>query len=281
MQEHRIAVCDGAFDTPVLEAGSGAPLLFLHGVANLRPDDPFLERLAQSYRVIAPRMPGFGESTGSEQLLDIHDLIYYELDLLDGLRLHGLPIIGHSLGAMIAAELAAVQPDRFSALVLINPLGLWNTAYPVADFFSMSPAEVAAATYHDPQSAAAQAAGARPEDNEAYIAFMLERAKSLATAAKYLWPIPNRGLGKRLHRISAPTLLIWGASDRIVPPQYASDFMAGIPQARFETVQDAGHLPQIEQPDRLAEIVRHFLSTTVEAPMMESTTTETTKGEKP
>jgi pimeloyl-ACP methyl ester carboxylesterase len=266
MDEHTVPIRDGAFETQIFEAGCGSPLLFLHGVSDIGPSEPFLQRLSGRYHVIAPHLPGFGESSGSEQLLDLHDLIYYELDLLDALGLRDLPLIGHSLGGMIAAELAAVQPERFSALVLLAPFGIWNPAYPVADFFSMPPVEVAAATYHNPASPAAQAMSARPADNEAYIAFMLERAKSLATAAKYLWPIPNRGLNKRLHRVAAPTLLIWGESDGIVPPQYAGDFRAGIPQARVQIIPEAGHLPQFEQTDRVVEAVEAFLST-VPAPV--------------
>lgn len=260
MQEKKVAVRGGMFETEVIEDGSGPPLLFLHGVTGVQPGDPFLARLAREYRVLAPRLPGFGDSTGTEHLLDLHDLIYYELDLLDALGLRGIPVVGHSLGAMVAAELAAVQPERFSGLALIAPFGLWNPAHPVADLFSMSPAQLAAATYHDPNSTAAQAAARPPEDNEAYIAFMLDRAKALATTAKYLWPIPNRGLAKRLHRVAAPTLLVWGESDRIVPPAYARDFQAGIPHAKVETVAEAGHLPQVEQPDRLAEAVVRFLA---------------------
>lgn len=260
MAEKKIAVRGGMFETEVFEEGSGPPLLFLHGVNNIQPGDPFVARLAETHRVVAPRMPGFGESTGTEHLLDIHDLIYYELDLLDTLGLRGVPVVGHSLGAMVAAELAAVQPERFSSLTLIAPFGLWNPEYPVADFFAMSPTQLAAATYHDPESPTAQAAARPPEDNEAYIAFMLDRAKSLATAAKYLWPIPNRGLARRLHRVSAPTLLVWGESDKIVPPRYAQDFQAAIPGARVETIKAAGHLPQVEQPEKLAETIRAFVS---------------------
>jgi pimeloyl-ACP methyl ester carboxylesterase len=259
MQQHKVAVRGDAFSTEVFEAGSGPPLLFLHGVAGLVPDDPFLERLAQSYHVVAPLLPGLGNSTGTEQLLDIHDLLYYELDLLDTLHIRNLPVVGHSLGAMLAAELAAVQPDRFSALALIAPLGLWNPAQPVADFFSMTPRELAAATYADPQSPVAVAAGKAPEGTDAYITFMLERAKSLATAAKYLWPIPNRGLNKRLHRISAPTLLVWGARDGIVPPAYAQDFQAGIPGAQLTIIEGAGHRPDLEQPEKLANTILEFL----------------------
>jgi pimeloyl-ACP methyl ester carboxylesterase len=262
MESRTISVRGGMFETEVFEIGGGPPLLFLHGVADLPINEQLLARLGERYRVIAPRMPGFGDSTGSEHLLDIHDLIYYELDLLDMLELRGLPIIGHSVGAMVAAELAAVQPERVSALALMAPFGLWNPAYPVADFFSMTPRDVALATYHDADSPVAQAAAKAPEDNEAYIEFMLDRAKSLATAAKYLWPIPNRGLNKRLHRISAPTLLIWGESDRIVPLDYAKDFQAAIRDARIEIIPASGHLPQVEQPAALTQAILGFLANT-------------------
>jgi pimeloyl-ACP methyl ester carboxylesterase len=258
MSERNVPVAGGRFNTEVIEIGGGEPLLFLHGTFGLQADR-FLDRLGERHRVVAPRHPGYGNSTGSEQLLDIHDLIYYYLDFLDAEGLRGLPLVGHSLGAMFAAELAAVQPERFTKLVLMDAFGLWNAEYPVADFFAMMPRELAEALYHDPESPTAQAASKPPEENEAFIAFMLERAKSLATAAKYLWPIPNRGLSKRLHRIAAPTLLIWGESDKLVPPRYGKDFQAGIAGARLELIKDAGHLPQVEQPEQTAETVLSFL----------------------
>jgi pimeloyl-ACP methyl ester carboxylesterase len=230
----------------------------LHGEWGRQWDD-FLGALAAERRVIAPCHPGFGETTGTDQLLDLPDLIYYYLDFLDALDLRGLPLVGHGLGGMLAAELAAVQPERFSRLVLIGPLGLWNPAYPVLDFFAAAPDELAAATYHDPESPVARAAAAVPAEGEPYVNYMLERAKSLATAAKYLWPIPNRGLNKRLHRIRIPTLLVWGESDGICPPRYAADFQAAIPHAERAIVAKAGHLPQTERPGELAEIVSKFI----------------------
>lgn len=247
------------FQASLLEGGAGPPLLYLHGTWG--PDwGAFLERLAAGRRVIAPRLPGFGESTGSEHLLDLHDLIYYELDLLDALDLRGLPLIGHSLGGMIAAELAAVQPERFSHLVLLDPLGLWNSEYPVPDFFAMSPPDLAAALYADPSSPIAQQAARIPVAEDERISYFLERAKGLATSAKYTWPIPNRGLAKRLHRVRLPTLLIWGARDGIVSPRYAGDFKQRVPQAHLEIVPGAAHLPLVEQPDRVAELVERFLA---------------------
>jgi pimeloyl-ACP methyl ester carboxylesterase len=160
---------------------------------------------------------------------------------------------------MIAAELAAMQPDRFDRLVLIAPLGLWDPTYPVLDFFAADPADLGRALYHDPESPVARAARDVPRDGDPYIQFMLDRAKSLATAAKYLWPIPNRGLGKRIHRVTMPTLLVWGASDGVCPPRYGEDFHRLIPGSELAILERAGHLPQVERPDELGRVVSPFL----------------------
>jgi len=259
MRSQQIAVRDGVFDTEVWEAGSGDPLLYLHGEG--RPAwSPFLDALAERHRVIAPLHPGYGGSVGTEHLQDLPDLVYYYLDFLDRLGLKGLPLVGPGLGGMIAAELAAVQPDRFTALALIAPMGLWLPDEPVRDFFAMPAPDLAAALYHDPSSPAAQAAATVPTEGDAMIEYHVERAKSMATAAKYLWPIPNRGLAKRAHRIAAPTLIVWGAGDKIASPRYAEAFAGQIKGARVEIVQEAGHLPHEEQPARVSELVTSFLA---------------------
>ena len=258
MRERSVSLRRGAFEIPVLEGGSGDPLLFLHGSWAIEWG-PFHDALAQRHRVIAPILPGFGESSGAEQLLDIHDLIYCELDLLDALGLTGLPLVGHSLGGMVAAELAAVQPQRFTQLVLIGPLGLWNEAHPVPDFFTFAPTALAGMLYADPDSPQAQAIAVTPTEDEAMIQFQLERAKSMAASARFLWPIPNRGLSKRLHRATMPTLLIWGERDGVCPPAYAEDFKALLPNARVELIPVAAHMPHLEQPEKLAELIEGFL----------------------
>jgi len=262
MRTQHVAVRDGAFDVEVYEDGDGSPLLFLHGEGGMAWT-PYHDALARQYHVIAPVLPGFGSSTGGNDLQDIHDLIYFYLDLLDRLGLRGLPLIGHGLGGMVAAELAAVQPERFTHLVLIAPLGLWLQDDPVQDFFVMSPPNYAAALYHDPESPVARAAAEIPAEGDPLIQFHLERAKSMATAARYLWPIPNRGLSKRMHRISSPTLIIWGTSDRIASPRYAEAFRERIGGARVEIVEQAGHLPHQEQPDRTADLTLAFLASAV------------------
>ncbi|HIF73240.1 MAG TPA: alpha/beta hydrolase [Dehalococcoidia bacterium] len=270
MNERSVDVRNGEFQVDVLEGDSGDPLLFLHGVAGLEWT-PFLERLSANHTVIAPRTPGFGESTGSEKLHDIHDLVMFYLDLLDELELDHLPLVGHSLGGMFAAELAAVQPGRFTHTVLASPFGLWDDASPVVDLFAISLEELAAAMYADAESDAAVAIATAPqarmtevdpdtEEGQATIHYLVERAKSMSTAAKYLWPIPNRGLSKRLHRVTQPTLIIWGESDGIIPASYASQFASAIPNATAQLISNAAHMVIEEQPDQVVQLIEGLLS---------------------
>jgi pimeloyl-ACP methyl ester carboxylesterase len=259
MAESRVAVANGRFVADVRDEGEGAPVLYLHGEWGRAPDRAFLSALGAGHRVIAPCHPGYGATTGAGELLDLHDLIYYYLDFLDALGLRDLPLVGQGLGGMLAAELAAVQPERFTRLALLAPLGLWDPADPVLDFFAAEPAALAAALYRDPASPAARAATEVPTDDDRYVAFMLDRAQSLATAAKYLWPIPNRGLNRRLHRVRAPTLLVWGASDGVCSPRYADAFRAAIPHAEAVILPDAGHQLQAERPAEVAALVEGFI----------------------
>ena len=247
-----------AFEVEVCRAGAGNEVLWLHGEAG--PSwNVFQDVLAEQRHVVAPSHPGYGGSTGGDKLDDIHDAIYFYLDLLDALDMHRLALVGHGLGGMFAAELAAVQPARFSHLVLIDPFGLWLPEVPTLDYFVLPPAELADALYRDRESPAAQATARAPEGQDALIAFMLERAQSMAAAARYLWPIPDRGLHKRLHRVAAPTLIVWGQSDRVVPPAYGAEWQRRIPGSRLVIRQDSGHLPHVEQPEALGELIASFL----------------------
>jgi pimeloyl-ACP methyl ester carboxylesterase len=265
-----VDVNGGKFQMDVVDSGSGYPLLYLHGIA-AKQEDSFLAELAANYRVIAPRIPGFGGSTGSGHLSDIHDLVYLYLDLLDELDLRNLPIVGHSLGGMLAAELAAVQPERFTKVVLIGSLGLWDQDNPVLDFFSVPPSEFAEAMYADEKSEAALAIATAPQaklpqvdpetdEGKEIIDYYVERAKSMSTAAKYLWPIPNKGLSKRLHRVTQSTLLVWGDGDGICPPVYAEHFGAALSNSSKEIVAGAAHMVHVEKSGEVATIINKFLS---------------------
>jgi pimeloyl-ACP methyl ester carboxylesterase len=266
--ERIVGVRDGLFQTRLLEAGAGQPVVYLHGAegpigpsAGAAPGwPPFLGVLAERFRMIAPEQPGFGESTGAEHLMDVLDLIVYQLDLLDALGLERPHLVGHDLGGMIAAELAAVAGGRVGRLALVAPLGLWLDETPVLDVFATPRDDLVSMGWHDPSAPAAQAVLAPPADEEEQQLARLRRAQNLATAGRYLWPIPDRGLKKRLHRVTPPTLLLWGADDRVVPPAYAEAFRAALPNASLELLPNCGHYPMLEQPGAFTRTLVPFLT---------------------
>lgn len=252
-----LSLANGAFNVRIWESGAGRPLLYLHGFEGHPGEAPFLERLAQRWRVIAPEAPGFGESGGIEQIDDILDLALFYRQLVEALELGEVDLIGHSLGGMFAAEFAAICPQHVRRLVLVSPFGLWLEEVEIPDFLAMSAGQLARATWHDPEAVAAQrsaANGASP------IAAAVRRASNLAAAGKFLWPIPDRGLRKRLPLIGAPTLIVRGASDRLIPAPYGEAFARLIPNARLVVVPDAGHTPQAEQLDAFLAAVEPFLA---------------------
>lgn len=254
MSDRLIGLRGQQFDVEVSELGSGPPLLYLHGIWDAH-DDTFVQALGKAFTVIRPHLPGFSGSTGDQHLLDIHDGIYYLLDVLDALDFRDAPLVGHCLGGMFAAELAAVQPRRFTRLALIAPFGLWDAEHPTLDLFSAAPDKLAAAVYgsHVPPAPPAD----EPADQRA--ARTIERARNMEAAARFLWPLPNRGLHKRAHRISAPTLLIWGSADGISPPAYGADFQRLIPGSELRLIEGAAHLPHVDQPEAVADQLSGFL----------------------
>jgi pimeloyl-ACP methyl ester carboxylesterase len=259
MIESTVSVRRGLFQTCMRSAGSGDPLLFLHSADGLRGWPPFLEELAQTFRVIAPEHPGFGRSEGLEHLDDVVDLALYYTEFIDAVGLDQPYVVGHSLGGMIGAEVAAIAPDLVSKLVLIAPLGLWLDEHPVLDFFASTPEELATALFHDPDSAVAKEMMTLPTDADAQLETILERTKNLSAAGKFLWPIPDKGLKKRLHRISAPTQLLWGAADRLVPPVYGEEFLKRIERSRLTIFKGASHMLPFEKADEFVEVVTDFL----------------------
>jgi pimeloyl-ACP methyl ester carboxylesterase len=244
----------------VLEGGSGAALVFLHGAGGLLGDNPFLDQLARSHHVFAPEWPGFGESTGEDLLEDMLDFTLHGWDLVEALGLRRPHLIGHSMGGMIAAEMACVAPHDVGKLVLVSPAGLWMDEHPIPDIFAMLPYQIAEVLFHDPQRGQALlTGGADLSDMEALKDFYISSQRRLAMAGKILFPIPNRRLAKRLYRVTADTLVLWGASDRLMVPAYATRWKALIPRARVEVIEKAGHMLPDEQPEAFVRTVSRFL----------------------
>jgi pimeloyl-ACP methyl ester carboxylesterase len=254
----RIVSLPGGRTQTVYQGGEGPPLVFLHGGGGLVLEDPLVVELERTHALVAPVAPGFADLADLDDLHDVHDLAMHYDDLFETLGLDGVPVVGHSFGGMIAAELAAHHPQRVSRLVLIAPVGLWNDAYPVADLFAALPTELPGLLYADTSHPAAQAmlagAGGEP-DVEALVPVI----RGMTALAKFMWPIPDRGLVRRLRRIPAPTLLVWGDRDALVPVRYAEDFAAGIAGSQTVIVPGAGHLPTVEAPDTTIAAINEFL----------------------
>lgn len=246
----------------LLEGGTGSPLVFLHGAGGLFAENAFLERLAARYHVIAPWWPGYGGSSGEEKLEDMLDFALHGWDVVEALGLERPHLMGHSMGGMIAAEMAVLAPRALDRLVLVCPAGLWLDAHPIPDLFTLMPYELPGLLTHDPAVAMKLLAGAAELDFdnvEVLKQFLVINARQLGTAGKILFPIPNRRLSKRLYRLSAPTQLLWGNQDRLIVPAYADAWQAALPQARLIRFDKCGHMVPYERPDDFVAAVDDFL----------------------
>jgi pimeloyl-ACP methyl ester carboxylesterase len=245
-----------AFSVRVYQGGDGPDLLFLHGAGGVLPDDPFLARLSQTFRVTAPLLPGYEDSEGSEHLRDMLDFTLHTFDAWRELELTDPLVVGHSMGGMIAAEMAAVSPAEIHRLVLLCPAGLWLDADPIADLFATLPFELPELLFHDPaKHGELLSAGGDLDDPDFLTDFMVANSRRMGTASKLLFPVPDRGLRQRLYRIRARTRIIWGQSDRVIPPVYAEEFCRLIPDAQALMLADAGHMVPYEKSDEVVEII--------------------------
>ena len=239
-----------------LEGGSGEPLLYLHGVGGVTPEDPLLTALAQTHHVHAPYLPGYGETEDCASLRNMLDYTLHTWDVAEGLGLSDPILVGHSMGGMIAAEMAAVAPRDVTRLALIAPAGLWMDDHPIPDMFTLLPYELPKYLFHDVEAGAKlMTSGLKMDDPKFLQDYLVRNARQMGMAGKLLFPVPDRGLADRLYRIKARTVLVWGMSDRVVPPAYGPAFQAGIAGSRLVTVPEAGHMVIVEKPVAVVEAV--------------------------
>jgi pimeloyl-ACP methyl ester carboxylesterase len=260
VEERRVRLWQGKIETQIEVCGDGPPLVFLHGPWGLR-DREFIDHLAASHCIFAPKHPGTstGDPDAVHQLDELWDLVVYYGELFDRLGLQAPVLVGHSFGGMVACEIAATMPERVTKLVLVDPLGLWQDDLPVKNWMILPEDQRRRTLFADPDGPAAarffelaSEPGTRAEAQASFI-------WSQACTGKFVWPIPDRGLKKRIHRIAAPTLIIWGAADNVISPVYAREFASRIGDARVQLIDRAGHLPHIERPDEVARLVNGFL----------------------
>ena len=260
IQDRTLSVWRGQIQSRVRIAGQGPPLVFLHGATGLHWDD-FLDDLSQTHTVYAPEHPGTtpGDPDAIKPLDDLWDLVLYYYELFEGLELESPAVVGHSFGGMVAAEIAATDPKRVGKLVLLCPLGLWRDDAPVKNAMSMAPDDLVKELFYEPEGPVAKRVLAEPEDPEERLTARIQNTWNLGCTGKFTWPIPDKGLKKRMHRIQAPTLVIWGQQDGIAPAIYAQEFTGRISGSRSVIVERASHIPQLEQLATVSQAVQEFL----------------------
>jgi len=244
-------------DLQVVRQGAGQPLLLLHGGDGPLGLLPFLRRLAERFEIIAPTHPGFAGTVIPEHFDTLEDLVFLYLDLLDVLDLHDVILMGLSMGGWVAVEIAVRNTSRLTQLILVDAVGIKpgdRDTRDIADIFGVPAPEVAKLLFHDPS----QAPSLATMTDEQVTGLAGDRiAHALYTWEPYMH---NPKLRYRLHRINVPTLLLWGASDGVVPAAYAEAYRQMIPGARLVVIPEAGHLPHIEQPDVVLQHVLAFVA---------------------
>ncbi|MEP7270116.1 MAG: alpha/beta fold hydrolase [Acidobacteriota bacterium] len=242
--------------TQLLRGGKGAPLVYLHSVIGETNWLPFHQALSREFDVIAPAHPGFALSAGGEGIEEIEDVVLHYVDLFRSLGLERFHLVGASLGGWIAAEFALRYPERLHSLVLADAAGLQLEETPAAEIPTMSATGLRGLMLHDPASFVGELLFPETE--------LPDQIRAVATGAfETTWSRALYGprLSSRLHRITIPALVLWGANDAVYPVRYAEAFRDGIAGSKLHLIENCGHLPMFEQEARFVSAVTRFLKT--------------------
>jgi pimeloyl-ACP methyl ester carboxylesterase len=244
----------------VVTRGSGRPLVFLHPWIGQLQAAPFLDFLAAGFQVIAPSLPGFGNSELPRHITSVDDLAYVTLDLLDALGLSDVTLVGADFGGWVAAEAAIRSTGRIARLVLLGAVGIkvgGREARDIADLFGLRGDELDRRTYCDP-------ARFRPDPAQLPDAELRAFVRNRESVAFFGWRpyMHNPKLRSWLHRVDVPSLCLWGAQDGITTPDYGRAYAAQIRDAHFEAIEQAGHFPHIERAEATAERIIAFAAET-------------------
>jgi len=239
----------------VHRAGRGPTVLFLHGAGGYAQWLPFFDTLADGYELLVPEHPGYGLSDDPPFIRNVPDMAMFYLDFIETLGLDRIHLIGHSLGGWIAAEMLIRDRARCASLTLLAPAGIRVEGVPTGDLFIWAPDETARNLFHNQRFAEIMLA---LQPSEAQMDIIL---KNRFTTTKLGWQprLFNPDLEKWLHRIKLPSLIVWGAQDKVIPAAYAAKWQDRLPDPRLLMLDECGHIPQIEKADAVAREVRDFL----------------------
>jgi pimeloyl-ACP methyl ester carboxylesterase len=236
--------------------GEGRPLLLLHGGGGPPSMGPLPAALAEDFGVIAPVHPGFAGTARPEWYTGIGDIALSYLRLIEQRDLRDVLVVGSSIGGWIASEMAVREHQRISGVVLLNAVGINVEGVELADFFSLTPKELIAYSFHDPTTV--------PDPTQLPPQARNVQAANAATLAVYARDpyMHDPKLRRRLALVPMPVAAIWGESDQIAPEAYGRAYAAAFPNGRFESIPRAGHLPHLEQPEQVLEAIHRFADET-------------------
>jgi len=242
------------FSCRVWRKGQGPTLGFLAGFGGLPRWIPFLDALAKERTIIVPSLPGFPGGERGHTVLDSHlDWVLAAHQLIARAGLAGADLVGSSVGASLAAEIAAIWPASVRRLCLIAPFGLFDETDPMTDPWAQRAPDIPGLLCADPTRW--EWLKAEPEGQNSP-EWPIEQVRAAEAAARIFWPLGNTKLEKRLPLIAAPTLLVWGEEDRIVPRGYADKFARGIAgPSEIRIIPGAGHLAELDKPDETAAAI--------------------------
>jgi pimeloyl-ACP methyl ester carboxylesterase len=228
-------------------------IVYLPGIAGDAGVSPALQQLADDgVRIVIPDIPGFNGRTGFVPPADYIDWLVVFWDAIDatGATTDGpVDVVGASVGGMIATELAVLRPEVVNKLALLAPFGIADAGNIGFDLYATRSAERLAHLF----------AKGVPEQVATRFDHFGEEEAPVATyladiaAASLLWPLGDHGLGKRLHRITCPRLVLWGGQDELLPVSVAEAWGGAT------VIEGAGHLMEWDTPDEVAAALRAFL----------------------
>jgi pimeloyl-ACP methyl ester carboxylesterase len=244
--------------TVLLHGGDGPPFVYLHSaLGESFRWLPFYQAWSRQFRVLVPTHPGFGKSGGFDQIDTVEDMAFHYVELLDALGLEEVCLGGVSLGGWIAAEVAVRWPERVKRLWIADAPGLWVEEEPLPDLFRVLQDRDALRRllFHEPDAAMATLVIQDAPDEQT----MLNAYQAMTVLARLVWERPyDPKLASRLHRVRCPTLLVWGAHDRLIPPAYGEAYRRHIAGAELKLIPDCGHLPMFEREAEFVKLIGDF-----------------------
>ena len=249
----------GGAQIRLLKGGSGVPLLVLHGTEGSLGWRRYAQVLAEHFTVYLPSHPGFDGSERPPWLNSILDLVCFYTWFLETQGLEGIRVIGFALGGWLAAEMAATTRYAFSKILLVDAAGIKPHQGDITDVFILSPAQIRDLTFHDPQQVPeyAQLYPGEPSPAERE-----QAVQNREMAVRLTWKpyMHDPRLPALLARVTAPTRIVWGRQDQIIPVECGTLYHQAIAGSELAVIEQCGHAPHLEKPDEFVRVALDFLS---------------------